>query len=95
MKKTMAYKQKGPKAPKADMKAPKLDQSSAPKSKPSMKHAEPPAPWSTPKNDEQSMAPSHSKKALPSKDAPKGVRGVNEGSPISMPQGGGVGETEV
>lgn len=99
MKKTMAYKHKGMKAPKADMKAPKLDQSAAPKVKPGMQHKEPAGPYSRPKggchDGEQSKAPSHKKAALPTQDAPKGVSTPNGGASVSMPKGGGVGETEV
>lgn len=97
MKKTMAYKSKGMKAPRPDksMKAGAEEAKMAPKTKPSMQHKEPAGPFSSPKGGEQSMAPSHKKKALPMQDAPKGVSGVNGGSPVSMPKGGGVGETEV
>lgn len=92
MKKTMAYKHKGAKAPRPDMSAPKMDQSAAPKHKPSMQHKEPAHPV---KPGDQSMAPEHKKKTLPLQDAPKGVKGVNEGSSVSMPKSGGVGESEV
>ena len=91
----MAYKNKGMKAPKADMSAPKLDPSSAPKHSPSMKHKEPSAQYQYPKNGEQSMKLDHSKKGLPSEDAPKGVQGVNGGSSMSLPKSGGRGESEV
>lgn len=92
MKKTMAYKHKGMKAPRPDMSAPKMDQSAAPKHKPSMQHKEPSHPV---KPGDQSMAPDHKKKALPMQDAPLGVSSVNGGSSMSMPKSGGVGETEV
>lgn len=92
MKKTMAYKHKGMKIQKHDMSAPKLDQSSAPKHKPSMQHKEPSHPI---KSGDQSMAPDHKKKGLPSQDAPPGVSGVNGGSSMSLPKGGCVGESEV
>jgi len=92
MKKTMAYQHKGMKAPRPDMSAPKLDQSSAPKTSPSMQHKEPSHPI---KPGDQSMAPDHKKKSLPSQDAPSGVKGVNEGSSMSLPKSGGVGESEV
>ncbi len=92
MKKTMAYKHKGMKAPRPDMSAPALDQSSAPKHKPSMQHKEPSMPM---KPEMASMAPDTKKKALPSQDAPKGVSGVNGGTSMSLPKSGGVGESEV
>jgi hypothetical protein len=99
MKKTMAYKHKGAKV-KEDQKASHgtdvADKASmAPAHKPSMKHAEPAGPFQYPKNGEQSMAPSHKKQALPLQDAPKGVKGVNDGSSMSLPKGGSVGEGEV
>ncbi len=92
MKKTMAYKHKGMKAPRPDMSAPALDQSSAPKHKPSMQHKEPSHPI---KAGDQSAAPDHKKKGLPMQDAPAGVKGVNEGSSVPLPKSGGVGESEV
>lgn len=99
MKKTMAYKHKGKKAPKADMKAPKLDPSAAPKVKPGMKHKEPAGPYGRPQGGrhegEQSAAPSHKAKSLPSQDAPKGVKGVNGGESMALPKSGCVGETEI
>jgi len=100
MSKTMAYKHKGAKV-KEDTKSscsPKeFDKkaSMAPAHKPSMQHLEPAGPFGVPKNGEQSMAPEHKKKALPLKDAPAGVKGVNEGASLAMPKGGSVGETEV
>lgn len=69
--------------------------SAAPKTKPSMKHKEPPAQYKYPKSGEQSMAPDSKKKSLPLKDAPEGVKGVNEGASIALPKSGGVGESEV
>ena len=92
MKKTMAYKSKGMKAPRPDMQAPALDPSSAPKHKPSMQHKEPSMPM---KPEMASMAPDHKKKAMPSQDAPSGVKGVNEGSAMSLPQSGKQGESEI
>jgi hypothetical protein len=92
MKKTMAYKHKGMKAPRPGMAAPEMDQSAAPKHKPSMQHKEPSRPI---KSGDQSMAPDHKKKELPMQDAPAGVSSVNGGSSMSLPKGGGVGETEV
>ena len=89
-----AYKSKGMKAPKPEA-GPKLDQSSAPKTKPSMKHKEPRTEFKSPKDGEQSAAPTVKKVALPREDAPKGVLGVNEGSSIALPKSGGVGESEV
>lgn len=91
MKKTMAYKHKGMKLP-AQGDAHGMDQSAAPKHKPSMQHKEPSHPI---KSGDQSMAPDHKKKALPMQDAPAGVSSVNGGSSMSLPKGGGVGETEV
>jgi len=88
-----AYKTKGMKAPRPAAHACGPDaQSAAPKVKPGMNHKEP----SYPKEDgAQSKAPDHKKKALPTQDAPQGVKGVNEGSAQAMPKGGGVGESEV
>ena len=99
-KKTMAYKHKGMKVKEQEMSScsPKeFDKkaSMAPKHKPSMKHKEPAGPFSAPKGGEQSMAPSHKKKALPMQDAPKGASAPNGGASVAMPKGGGVGETEV
>lgn len=91
----MAYKSKGMKAPRPDMSAPQLDQSSAPKHSPSMQHKEPSAQYQYPKNGEQSMKLDHTKKGLPSEDAPKGVASPNGGSAMSLPKSGGVGESEV
>jgi hypothetical protein len=75
MKKTMAYKHKGMKAPRPEkgMEAKTEMASMAPKHKPSMKHNEPQGPYKMPKGGEQSMAPHHKKKGLPTQDAPKGV----------------------
>lgn len=97
MKKTMAYKSKGMKAnhPKEDMQVKSEMASMAPKHRPSMKKQKPQGPFSTPKDGEQSMAPSVKKKALTMDCAPKGVSSVNGGSSMSLPKGGGVGETEV
>ena len=94
MKKTMAYKNKGMKAPRPPAYAkPGEDMASdAPKTKPSMQHKEPAHPV---KAGDQSMAPSTKKAALPSQDAPPGTAGVNGGSSMAMPKGGSVGETEV
>ena len=91
----MAYKHKGIKAHRPEMSAPKLDQSSAPKNSPSMKHAEPSAQYQYPKAGEQSMKLDHSKKALPTQDAPPGVGGVNAGSSMALPKSGGLGESDV
>jgi len=88
----MAYKSKGMKLPKHDMGAPKLDPSAAPATKPSMKHKEPSIPVMP---GDQSMAPGSKKKALPMQDAPPGVAGVNGGSSMELPKGGGVGESDV
>lgn len=101
---TMAYKSKGMKlGSQGESKAAKSgDQSMAPATKPSMKHKEPSGPFSKPASGakapefgDQSKAPDHKKKALPMQDAPPGVAGVNGGSPVAMPKGGGVGESEV
>lgn len=85
-----AYKSKGMKAPRPEA-GPKLDQSSPPKHKPSMQHKEPSGPYSKPDSGgkapafgEQSKKPDHKKKALPSKDAPAGVSGVNGGSSMNV-----------
>lgn len=86
-----AYKSKGMKAPRPAA-GPAMDQSAAPKTKPSMQHKEPAHPVMP---GDQSMAPSHKKAALPMQDAPPGVSGVNGGSAMSLPKGGGVGESEV
>ena len=88
-----AYKSKGMKAPRPGAyKMGDSAQSDAPKVKPSMQHKEP----SMAKEEGmQSKAPDHKKKALPSQDAPEGVKGVNEGSAQAMPTGGGVGESKV
>lgn len=90
----MAYKHKGMKAPRPG--SHKVDETKAakeaPKTKPSMQHKEPSHKM---ESGMQSMAPDHKKKALPTKDAPAGVKGVNEGSSVAMPKGGCVGESEV
>lgn len=91
MKKTMAYKSKGMKLPPQG-EAHAKDPSAPPKHKPSMQHKEPSRPI---KAGDQSLPPDHKKKSLPLQDAPKGVKGVNEGSPVSLPKSGGVGESEV
>lgn len=90
-----AYKHKGMKAPRPD--GYKMDETaavkSAPKVKPAMDHKEPSY---SKKEDMQSKAPEHKKKALPTKDAPEGVTpGVNMGKDHKLPQGGCVGESEV
>lgn len=86
-----AYKSKGMKlAPQGQ--AHGMDQSKAPAHKPSMQHKEPAHPVMP---GDQSMAPSHKKAALPMQDAPAGASGVNGGSSMSLPKGGGVGESEV
>lgn len=77
-KSNMAYSNKGMKAPRPEAYG-KADQSAAPKTEPSMQHKEPSASYQYPKAGEQSMKPDHQKKALPSMDAPAGVKGVNEG----------------
>jgi hypothetical protein len=69
--------------------------SQAPKVKPSMQHKEPQAQYQYPKNGEQSQVLDHKKKALPTQDAPAGVKGVNEGTEVALPKSGGVGESEV
>lgn len=90
----MAYKSKGMKAPRPsgygqdETKAVK----SAPKTKPSMQHKEPPY---AKEEGMQSKPPSTKKKALPSQDAPEGASSPNGGKPQSLPKGGGVGESEV
>lgn len=90
----MAYKTKGMKAPRPD--AYKMDTTAAakdaPKTKPSMQHSEPSHPM---KPEMASMAPDHKKKALPTKDAPPGAKGVNEGTSHTLPKSGCVGESEV
>lgn len=96
-KKTMAYKHKGMKVQEHTMSTCKPSEfpekaKMAPKHKPSMQHKEPSYPV---KPGDQSMAPSHKKASLPMQDAPPGVSSVNGGSPMQMPKGGGVGETEV
>jgi hypothetical protein len=89
----MAYKSKGMKAPRPGAYKQDEDaQSDAPKTKPSMQHKEP---SHAQPEGAQSKAPDHKKKALPSKDAPPGVKGVNEGSEHALPKSGGVGESEV
>lgn len=89
----MAYKSKGMKAPRpASHKQEEGAQSKAPATKPSMQHVEPAHALG---EGAQSKAPSHKKAALPTKDAPPGVKGVNEGSALEMPKGGGVGESKV
>jgi hypothetical protein len=88
-----ALKHKGMKAPRPG--SYKLDedaQKDAPKVKPSMQHKEPAY---AKEEGAQSKAPSVKKKALPSQDAPPGVKGVNAGDAHPMPKGGGKGETEV
>lgn len=90
----MAYKSKGMKAPRPaaysqDTTAAAKD---APKTKPSMQHKEPAY---SKEEGMQSKAPTHKKQALPTQDAPPGVKGVNEGSSVAMPKGGCIGETEV
>lgn len=97
MKKTMAYKSKGMKAPRPEkgMGVQSEMASMAPKTSPSMKKSKPQGPYSTPKGGEQSMAPSTKKQAMTMDCAPKGVSSVNGGSAMSLPKGGGVGETEV
>jgi len=64
------------------------DVKAAPKTKPSMQHKEPQAQYQYPKNGEQSMKLDHKKKALPQKDAPEGVKGVNEGESMPLPKVG-------
>lgn len=86
-----AYSNKGMKAPRPAAYG-AMDQSAAPKHKPSMQHKEPSHPVQA---GDQSMAPDHKKKALPSQDAPPGVSGVNGGSPMAMPKSGAKGESEV
>lgn len=81
-----ALKNKGKKAPRPE-KAMKPNASMAPAHRPSMKHDEPAGPYSVPKGGEQSVAPEHKKKALPMKDAPKGVAGPNGGDSMELPKG--------
>ena len=92
-----AYKHKGMKlGSQGESKPAKSgDQSMAPSTSPSMQHKEPSAQYQYPKNGEQSMAPDHNKKSLPMQDAPAGVSSCNGGSSMSLPKGGGVGESEV
>lgn len=88
-----AYKSKGMKAPRPPAHAAKPgDQSMAPAVKPSMQHREPNHKVEA---GDQSMSPSSKKSALPMQDAPPGVAGVNGGSSVAMPQGGGPGESKV
>ena len=68
--------------------------SMAPNSKGSV-HKDPPGPFKEPKSGEQSQAPSCKATALPTKDAPYGVKGVNAGDSMALPKSGGVGESEV
>ena len=99
MKKTMAYKSKGKKLPKADMTAPKLDPSAAPSVSPGRNHKDPSGPWNRPQGGcaegEQSAAPRNKGITIPTKDAPAGVKGVNAGDSVTLPKSGGVGEGEV
>lgn len=89
-----AYKHKGMKAPRPAGYG-EMSQSKAPKVKPSMMHKEPEGPFKFPKQGEQKAKLEHKKKALPQKDAPEGVKGVNEGMEYSLPKSGGRGEGEV
>ena len=91
-----AYKHKGMKAPRPEKKMEvKTEMASmAPSHKPSHKMSHQKAEYSRPMGGEQSMAPSHKGKAMPSAHAPKGVAGVNGGKSVSMPKCGGVGESE-
>jgi hypothetical protein len=89
----MAYKSKGMKAPRpAAHKQEEGAQSKAPATKPSMQHKEPSHALG---EGAQSKAPDHKKKALPTKDAPPGAKGVNEGSSMELPKSGCPGESEV
>jgi len=89
----MAYKSKGMKAPRpASHKQEENAQSEAPDTEPSMQRAHPSHGLA---EGAQSKAPTHQKQALPTKEAPPGVKGVNEGSAMALPQGGGVGESKV
>jgi len=84
-----ALKHKGMKAPRPKQ-GMELDASSAPKHRPSMQHKEPTGQFKEPKNGEQSQKLDHKKKALPSKDAPEGVKGPNGGESMGMkPTGNG------
>jgi hypothetical protein len=89
-----AYKSKGMKAPRPGSYG--LDESKAakeaPKVKPSMQHKEPSY---SKEEGMQSNAPSTKKKALPTKDAPEGAKGVNEGKSMELPKSGCPGESEV
>jgi len=89
----MAYKSKGMKAPRPDAhKQEEGAQSKAPATKPPTKRDQPSHSLA---EGTQSKAPDHKKKALPTKDAPKGVSSVNGGSAQALPKGGCVGESEV
>jgi hypothetical protein len=83
-----AYKSKGMKNPRPAAYG-AMDQSAAPKSKPSMQHKEPAGPFQYPRNDEQRMQLDHKKKAMPHKDAPEGVSDMNGGSEYALPKSGG------
>jgi len=91
------------KVPAGGGKAPDFgDQSKAPATAPGMQPSVPEAEWRIPESGAkapnfgaQSVAPEHKKRALPMKNAPVGVRGVNEGSDYPLPKSGGKGETEV
>lgn len=84
------------------MSDPTGDQSKAPATKPGMQPSVPEAEWRLPESGakapnfgSQSLAPDHKKRALPMKNAPVGVKGVNEGADYPLPKSGGKGETEV
>ena len=82
-----ALKHKGKKAPRPSQ-GMELDASSAPKHRPGMNHKEPSGQFKEPKSGEQSQKLDHKKKALPTKDAPAGVKGVNGGESMGMkPEG--------
>lgn len=97
------------KLPDSGGKAPAFgDQSKAPANKPSMQPDVAQAEYMFPESGSgrpmggdkydlghQSKPPMHKKAALPSKNAPVGVKGVNEGSDYPLPKSGGKGESEV
>lgn len=77
-----------------DMKVTSDMASMAPQHKGS-KHKDPAGPFKEPKSGEQSAAPTHKAKALPTKDAPAGVKGPNAGASMALPKSGCPGESEV
>lgn len=77
-----AYSNKGMKAPRPSAYG-ELDPSKAPKNKGPM-HKDPP--YEKASAEMAKMAPEHKKKPLTTKEAPEGVKGVNEGSPMELPK---------